>query len=184
MINFVSDLSILFYVSNREVVSKQKHCNKESKQQNEIAQGCTQFWCLIGGDGPPVDFILQKCAGTVVWGTLLTQENIDDLERTQKTFAKLVLRKKYKDFNCALILINLDSLQMRRQEMCLKFAKSGIKNGKLNDVFPINNKINNMKTREDDKFQVQFANTGRLKQSSIITMQNMLNSDAKKNAIS
>jgi hypothetical protein len=40
-----------------------------------------------------------------------------------------------------------------------------------------------MKTREDDKYQVQFANTGRLKQSSIITMQNMLNDDAKKNEI-
>ena len=65
--------------------------------------------------------------------------------------------------------------------MCLKFAKCGIKNGKLNDLFPINNKIHKMKTREDDKYQVQFANTGRLKQSSIITMQNMLNDDAKKN---
>ena len=48
--------------------------------------------------------------------------------------------------------------------MCLKFAKSGIKNGKLNDLFPINNKIHKMKTREDDKYQVQFENTGRLKQ--------------------
>ena len=154
MINFLSDLSILFYVSNREVVSKQKHCNKESKQQNEIAQGCTKFWCLSGGDGPPVDFILQKCAGTVVWGTSLTQENIDDLEKTQKTFAKLVLREKYKDYNGALILINLDSLQRRTQEMCLKFAKSEIKNGKLNDLFPINNKIHNMKNQRRRQISV------------------------------
>ena len=120
----------------------------------------------------------QSC---VVWGTSLTQENIDDLERSQKTFAKLVLRERYRDYDNALIILNLDSLQIRRQEMCLKFAKSGIKNGKLNDLFPINNKIHKMKTREDDKYQVQFANTGRLKQSSIITMQNMLNDDAKKN---
>ena len=120
----------------------------------------------------------QSC---VVWGTSLTQENIDDLERTQKTFAKLVLRERYRDYDNALLILNLDSLQVRRQEMCLKFAKSGIKNGKLNDLFPINNKIHKMKTREDDKYQVQFANTGRLKQSSIITMQNMLNDDAKKN---
>ena len=103
----------------------------------------------------------QSC---VVWGTSLTQENIDDLERSQKTFAKLVLRERYRDYDNALIILNLDSLQIRRQEMCLKFAKSGIKNGKLNDLFPINNKIHKMKTREDDKYQVQFENTGRLKQ--------------------
>ena len=34
----------------------------------------------------------QSC---VVWHSSLTQENSDDLERTQKTFSKLVLREKY-----------------------------------------------------------------------------------------
>ena len=47
--------------------------------------------------------------------------------------------------------------------MCLKFAKSGIKNGKLNDLFPVNEKTHKMKTREDKKCKVQFANTDRLK---------------------
>ena len=37
----------------------------------------------------------QSC---VVWGTSLTQENLEDLERTQKTFAKLVLKEKYKNY--------------------------------------------------------------------------------------
>ena len=113
-----------------------------------------------------------------MWGTSLTQENIDDLERTQKTFTKLVLREKYKDYENALLILNLDSLQKRRHNMCLKFAKSGIKNGKLNDLFPVNEKTHKMKTR-DDKYKVQFANTDRLKNASIITMQNMLNDDAK-----
>ena len=34
----------------------------------------------------------QSC---VVWGPSLTQENIEDLERTQKSFAKLVLKEKH-----------------------------------------------------------------------------------------
>ena len=63
--------------------------------------------------------------------------------------------------------------------MCLKFAKSGIENGKLNDLFPVNEKTHKMKTREDEKYKVQFANTDRLKNASIITMQKMLNEDAK-----
>ena len=118
----------------------------------------------------------QSC---VVWGTSLTQENIEDLERTQKTFAKLVLKEKYKNYEDALILINLDSLETRRKEMCIKFAKNGIKNGTLNDLFQINDKKHKMKTRENNDYKVTFANTDRLKNSSVITMQNWLNEDAK-----
>ena len=55
--------------------------------------------------------IEQSC---VVWGTSLTQENIDDLERTQKTFTKLVLREKYKDYENALLILNLDSLPKKK----------------------------------------------------------------------
>ena len=32
-----------------------------------------------------------------VWSSSLTQENKDDLERTQKTFSKLVLKERYKN---------------------------------------------------------------------------------------
>ena len=81
----------------------------------------------------------------VVWGTSLIQEN---LERTQKTFAKIVLKEKYKNYEDALILLNLDSSETRRNQMCIKFAKKGIKNGTLNDLFQINDKKHKMKTRE------------------------------------
>ena len=119
----------------------------------------------------------QSC---VVWGTSLTQENKDDLERTQKALAKLILREKYKNYDNALLLLNLETLEKRRQDLCLKFAKSGSKSDILCDLFPMNDKTHNMQTREDDKFKVKFANTNRLKHSSIITMQNMLNEDAKR----
>ena len=49
----------------------------------------------------------------------------------------------------------------------------------MNDLFPVNDKIHKMKTRDDDKYKVKFANTGRLKNSSIISMQNMLNENEK-----
>ena len=41
----------------------------------------------------------QSC---VVWTTSITQENIEDIERTQKTFVKLVLRGKYQNYENAL----------------------------------------------------------------------------------
>jgi hypothetical protein len=114
----------------------------------------------------------QSC---VVWTTSLTQENIQDLERTQKTFAKLVLREKYQNYEQALLLLNLDSLEIRRTNLSLKFAQTGIKNKTLSDLFPINEKKHQMKTRDNNKYKVNFANTGRLKDGSIISMQNMLN---------
>ena len=120
----------------------------------------------------------QSCA---VWHSSLTQENADDLERTQKTFAKLVLREKYTTYEDALTILNLESLSSRRQHLCLKFAKDGIKHEQLSDLLPMNKKEHNMKTRDQEKYFVQFANTKRLKTGSIISMQNYLNEDNKQN---
>ena len=36
--------------------------------------------------------------------------------------------------------------------MCIKFAKDGIKNGTLNDLFQINDKKHKMKTKENDNY--------------------------------
>ena len=48
----------------------------------------------------------QSC---VVWHSSLTQENRNNLERTQKTFYKLILKEKYKDCSNALIQLNLET---------------------------------------------------------------------------
>ena len=53
----------------------------------------------------------QAC---VVWHSSLTKENSEDLERIQKSFAKLVLQEKYITYEEALIRLNLNSLADRR----------------------------------------------------------------------
>ena len=116
----------------------------------------------------------QSC---IVWHSSLTNENTEDLERTQKTFCKLILRERYKNYEDSLILLNLDSLHQRRQNLCLKFAKSGIKHNNMTDLLPEESKTHKMQTRNTNKFKVNFANTGRLKDASIIHMQNLLNDD-------
>ena len=116
----------------------------------------------------------QSC---VVWDSSLTQENIEDLERTQKTFLKLVLREKYFDYEDSLLKLNLDSLKSRRKILCVKFAKSGLKHRKLDDLIVETDNNYKMKTRNKEKYVVQFANTNRLKNSSIIAMQRYLNED-------
>ena len=71
--------------------------------------------------------------------------------------------------------LNLETLSQRRQSLCLKFAKSGIKYDKLIDLLPLNNKVPEMKTRKCDKYKANNANTERLKTGSVITMQKYLN---------
>ena len=106
----------------------------------------------------------QSC---VLWHNSLTIENTEDLERTQKSFTKLVLKDKYLNYESALTKLNLVNLQERRSELCLKFARSGIKkNDKMNDLFPLNQKEHKMQTRGNEKFEVIFSNTERLKHSS------------------
>ena len=106
---------------------------------------------------------------------------VDDLVRTQKTFTKLVLKEKYVTYEDSLITLNLDSLSQRRQTLCLKFAKSGLKHDNLSDLFPIKDKEHKMKPRINEKYEVQFANTERLKTGSVIAMQNYLNEDERQN---
>ena len=106
---------------------------------------------------------------------MLTQENINNLERTQKTFAKLVLGNKYVTYEEALIKLNLISLAERRQDLCLKFARKGIRTNKLTDLLKEKNKVHSMKVRKSEKYKVQFSRTERWRKSSIIYMQSLLN---------
>ena len=64
--------------------------------------------------------------------------------------------------------------------MCLEFAKKCVKHEKLKHMFPENKKEHSMNTRNNDMYQVQHANTGRLQDSAIIYMQKLLNDDAQK----
>ena len=63
----------------------------------------------------------------VVWHKSLTKENSDDLERTQKSFVKLVLKNHYSTYEEGLEKLNLDTLSDRREKISLKFAQDGVK---------------------------------------------------------
>ena len=65
----------------------------------------------------------------------------------------------------------MESLQERMQ----------IKYDKLNDLLPINENLCIMETRKNENFKMNFANTERLKKSSIISMQKLLNTDFNEN---
>ena len=110
-----------------------------------------------------------------VWHSSLTQDNINDLERVQKSALKLILQENYQSYKKALIKLDIETLEDRREQLCLNFARKCVKNRKMNKMFPLNDKKHEMITRDNEKYKVQFANTERLKNSSIIYMQRLLN---------
>ena len=69
----------------------------------------------------------QSCT---IWHSSLTDDNANDLERVQKCALKIILKENYKNYQHALNLLELESLENRREFLCLKFAKKSLKNKK------------------------------------------------------
>ena len=114
----------------------------------------------------------QSC---MVWDSGLTLENETDLERTQKTFAKLVLQEDYKNYFQALKTLGLETLKQKRKSLTLRFVRQSLADGKLHNLFPLRRKQHGMRTREEEKYQITYANTNRYKNSPILAMQRLLN---------
>ena len=117
--------------------------------------------------------VLEQSA--VLWQGGLTKENREDLERTQKSFTKLILKNRYQTYQKSLSELNLTSLDSRRDQLCLKWALNCRKNEKTRHIFPLNDRKHNHHLRKIQKYFVQNANAERLKKSPIIYMQNLLN---------
>ena len=114
----------------------------------------------------------QSCT---VWNSGLTEENVKDIERVQKSALKLILAEKYKNYKNALNILELETLVDRRKILCLEFAKKCLNNEKMKSLLNENGKKHEMKTRKTEKFNVNHAKTSRLKNSPIIYMQRLLN---------
>ena len=116
----------------------------------------------------------------VVWHSSLTDMNKNDLERIKKSAFKIILGDKYRSYRKSLQELELDTLEQRRENLCLNFALKAIENEKTKHMIPLRNTKNKMKTRNEEIFEVQKANTNRLKDSAIIYMQRLLNHHIQK----
>ena len=107
----------------------------------------------------------------VVWHSRLIEEEINDIERVQKTALKIILKDQYKDYESALKTTNLMNLEKRREHLCLEFALSCTKKENTANLFS----KNDQNIIKKEKYFVKFANNERLKKSSIPYMQRLLN---------
>ena len=121
----------------------------------------------------------QSCQ---VWHSSLTLDNFHDLERVQKSALKIILQDEYESYSNALTITGLSTLFQRRSNLCLKFAKSCVKNPQTRHMFPANPTRTeyDLETRFREKYLVQQAKTERLRNSAIPYMQGLLNSENRK----
>ena len=153
-----------------------KDSNKRMQFLHRAAKFTNNVWDLKKIYMLQVRSKLEQSA--VVWHSSLTQKNSSDLERVQKSALKLILKEKYVDYKNALNVMKLDTLAVRREKLCLKFAKDCVRNDKLHDMFPKSRKSHLMDIRQNSKFVVKKARTERLQRSAVVNMQKLLNKDA------
>ena len=111
----------------------------------------------------------------VVWNSSLTQKNISDLERVQKSVVRVICGKNYDSYSETLKELNIQ----RRDLLCLKFAKKSLKVENFKHLFLINSNEHSMKTRGNNLYKVNSGFSERYRKSAIPAMQKILNRDTK-----
>ena len=110
-----------------------------------------------------------------MWHSSLTQKNENDLERIQKAALKVILKDRYQSYSDALMTLKIKSLKDRREELCLKFAKSCLKIEKFKKLFPLNKKDHSMLMRNTERFAIEKYGSVRYQESALPYMKRLLN---------
>ena len=109
-----------------------------------------------------------------VWHPSLTNEDRLRIERVQKSACCIILGQEYKSYRKALKQLQLETLYVRRNKLCKKFAIKSQKHPKFTKWFKPNTKKTN--TREiPTKYCEVYYRTDRFKQSPISYLTNILN---------
>ena len=109
----------------------------------------------------------------VVFHSMLTKDDINDIERVQKIVLKIILDDKYLDYHKSCLLLDVQSLQVRRVKLSLNFGLNCIQSEKYKHMFKLNTYTS---IRNPDKFDVPFAKTSRYFDSPMLYITRLLNS--------
>ena len=101
-----------------------------------------------------------------------------DIERVQKGALHIILGDKYDSYRNALKATNLETLETRRDRLCLKFGKKAEKNSKHKNWFKVKHRT--LTRQEVTKYFKTIARTGRLKKSPIPHITELLNKHYQK----
>ena len=112
------------------------------------------------------------------WNSSLTKYEIKQLERVQKAALAIILGDKYVNYDNALSLAGLKYLSVRRNQLCLNFAKKAYKNPKYSHWFCENTDVLNTRRMKDRLKPVKYR-TDRFRKSPISYLTQLLNNERK-----
>ena len=72
----------------------------------------------------------QREQSAVVWSSSLTEQNKNDLEIMERSALEIILGSKYESYKRALVKLNLETLEERREYQCSKSYQKCRKNEK------------------------------------------------------
>ena len=109
----------------------------------------------------------------VVYHSMLTQDNTNDIERIQKIVLRVILDHRYLDYHQACLSFNVQSLQIRRVKLSLNFGLKCLSSDRHKHLFKLNNSHTSI--RNPNKFDVPFAKTSRYFDSPKLYITRLLN---------
>ena len=109
--------------------------------------------------------ILEYCVP--VWHPGLTKSQSDQLERVQNISMRLILGEKYTSSKRARKTLKLDTLNLRRRDICLKFGLKAQQHPNHTNWFQTNENFNKNRRIPQTKLKEVFCRTERYKNSTI-----------------
>ena len=109
-----------------------------------------------------------------VFNSMLTVQNVSDIERVQKIVLKVILDTRYLNYEQACQLLKTESLQSRRKSLALRFALKAVKSDQHKHLFK-QRKSTYYKLRNLKSFEVPFCHTERYKNSPVPYLTELLN---------
>ena len=109
-----------------------------------------------------------------VFFSMLSVQNISDIERVQKIVLKVILSDNYLNYDQACLRMSVSSLEQRRQQLALKFSIACLKNPQHKHLFK-QRKSTYYKLRNLKSFEVPFSHSDRYNFSPIPALTRLLN---------
>ena len=106
------------------------------------------------------------------WHSGLTVQQSSDIERVQKVAVSLILGNPRLSYSESLEILELETLEARREKLCLTFAKRTLKS-RHSSLFEKSNPVYN--TRYGGTYKEQRANTARFYNSPLNYLTRLLN---------
>ena len=126
-------------------------CGPTQIQEKLYCRNQFRDLCSQHATTPPQS--IQRCGG---------------FQASAQTRLKIIFGDAYINYESALTKAGLQNLDYRRNSLCLKFAKNCIKNNNTKHMFPVRDNYTNAEKKFPEVYQVQHANTDRLKKSPLI----------------